>query len=256
MANFVTVKKSRATFMCMIVMFICVSFPGAHAQQIDMKYIELANNKVVFHYNLLDSIQGRKFSVRLYSSKDNFLNPLTELTGDFGLEVAPGMDRKIEWDAFAELGNQTVENISTSISVEIRARVFIPFINLDQINQYKVFKRRRKYNLTWSGGHVNNVMNFDLYKDGEKVTTFPNIANVGHHTFEFETFVKPGNGYRLKISDTKNKDEVVYSNPFRLKRRFPLLLKALPVIFVAGAVYMLTNKHSEAPIPLPVAHPN
>jgi hypothetical protein len=80
-----------------------------------------------------------------------------------------------------------------------------------------------------------------LYKDGEKVTSFPNIANVGHYTLTIPSSVKPGKGYSFKITDTKNKDQIVNTSTFAVKRKIPLLLKAVPVVLVGGLVYWLTT---------------
>jgi hypothetical protein len=199
------------------------------AQTIELKYAELLNNKVVLHYDLLDSLEGRFFIVRLYVSKDNYLNSLQQVTGDVGIEVRPGKNKIIAWDAREELG----ELFDGSVALEIRGRVFVPFINVEQINHYKIFKRSRKYTLTWSGGTPQNILNFDLFNKDQKVLTFPNIANVGHHQFEFPVHLKPGKRYRFRVSDTRNRDDVVYSQSFQLKRKVPLLFKVIPVTLAA-----------------------
>jgi hypothetical protein len=221
------------------------------AQNLEIKSVELNDSKIVIHYDLLDSITGRFFTIRLYSSKDNFLNPLNQLTGDYGYEVRPGANKKIIWDAKEELG----ASFEGGISVELRGRIFIPFINVDQINQYHVFKRKRKYDLTWSGGTPQNVLNFDLLRNDEKILTFPNVANVGNHEIEFPNHIKPGSNYRFRISDTKNKDEIVNSQPFKIKRKIPLVAKVAVIAAVGGVIYWLIHDSSEEKIKDPF-YPN
>jgi hypothetical protein len=217
---------------CIIIAIWTLIGVNSPAQTIELKYVELLDNMVVLQYDLLDSVEGRFFIIRLYHSKDNYLNPLEKITGDMGIEVRPGLNKKIVWDAREELG----ELFDGSVALEIRGRVFVPFINVEQINHYKVFKRGRKYALTWSGGTPQNILNFDLFNKDQKVLTFPNVANVGHHQFEFPVHLKPGKSYRFRVSDTKNRDDVVYSQPFQVKRKVPLLLKVIPATLAATAL--------------------
>jgi hypothetical protein len=231
-----------------VVSFFLICFYGvviqATAQDLQLTYVEFKEDKLVVHYSLADSVIGRFYSVRLYASKDNFLNPLEKVSGGIGLKVKPGPDNTIAWDARTELGPL----FDGKVSLEIRGRVFIPFINVESINQYKVFKRGRKYNITWTGGSPQNILNFDLYKGERKVITFPNLANVGHHALEFPTHVKPGKGYRFKISDSKNEEDIVYTTEFRVKRKIPLVLKVIPAIMVGSGIYWLLRPKDKEPI--------
>ena len=90
-------------------------------------------------------------------------------------------------------------------------------MSTESINAYKEFKRKRTYNLTWSGGAPQNILNFDRMKGAKKVISFPNLANVGHHSFEFPVYIKPWKNYHVRISDSKNTDEQVVTTPFRIK---------------------------------------
>jgi hypothetical protein len=212
------------------------------AQTIEIKSVKYLDEKVVIDYELLDSLEGRSFSVRLYFSVDGYLNPLVKVSGDVGLEVKSGKNRKIVWAITEELP----PDFSGKVALEIRGRLFIPFIQTESINSYNVFKRKRKYQLTWSGGTSQNVLNFDLMKGDKKITTFPNLANVGHHTFEFPIHIRPGKGYHFRISDTKNKDEIVVTNTFKIKRKIPLLVKSIPLLAMGYGISILTGK---SPVP-------
>jgi hypothetical protein len=219
------------------------------AQDIELKYTEFKDNKLVVHYVLKDSIESRVYVIRAYVSRDNFLNPLEKVTGDVGMEVKPGADNKIIWDVGEELG----AGFEGKVSLEIRGRIFIPFINTESINQYQVFKRKRKYHITWTGGTPQNILNFDLYKGDKKIISYPNLANVGTYNLEFPSYIKPGKGYRFRISDSKNKEDVVYTNTFKIKRKVPLLLKAVPAAIVGVGLYaLLKPKNGEPDLPEPI----
>jgi hypothetical protein len=90
-------------------------------------------------------------------------------------------------------------------------------------------------------------LNFDLYNGEKKVHTFPNLANVGHYSFEFPPHIKPNKNYRFRISDTKNKEEVIYTEPFKIKRKIPLLLKVIPTLAIGYAAYFFLQGGKEAP---------
>ncbi|MEJ0029062.1 MAG: hypothetical protein WDO15_01235 [Bacteroidota bacterium] len=59
----------------------------ATAQDVSIKRIELESTNVLIYYDLADTTRGHLYSINLYSSRDNFINPLTKLRGDFGIEV-------------------------------------------------------------------------------------------------------------------------------------------------------------------------
>lgn len=232
-------KISYCVSFCLFALSLLIGV--CQGQSIELKFVEIKQNKVVVHFDILDSLEARFYSIRVYSSVDGFLNPLEKVSGDAGLEVRPGKNKTVTWAASEEL-NSTFKD---KVSLEIRGRIFIPFINTESINQYKVFKRKRKYDLTWKGGSPQNVLNFDLYKGEKKVTSFPNLANVGHHTFEFPNHVRPGNDYRFRISDAKNNEEVVFTSQFKLKRKVPLLLKVVPLLGVGLVLNLLLQSNSD-----------
>ncbi len=210
-------------------------------QNIEIRSFQQTGETLVVNYDLLDTIEGRSYSIRMYSSADGFINPLELTSGDIGLEVKPGRNKSITWQILKELP----AGFDGKVSVEIRGRLFVSFIGTNAINQYKVFKRKRQYNITWTGGNSQNVLNFDLYHGDKKVHTFPNLANVGHYSMTLPAHIKPGKGYRFRISDAKNKDEVVYTTEFRIKRKVPLVLKAVPVVLVGTGVYLLATKKDD-----------
>jgi hypothetical protein len=220
------------------------------AQDFAIKRVEVAGGDINLYYNLLDSIGHRTYTIALFSSKDNFISPLEKVSGDVDLEVRPGANKKITWHAIEELGPE----FEGKVALEVRGRLYIPFVRLD--GTYDVIKRLRDYEITWTGGTEQNILNFDLYRNGNKITSFPNIANVGHFTLNLPSDVKPGKNYTFKISDTKNKDQVVNTLPFRVKRKIPLLIKAIPLLAICVAIPLLSNNSTtNQGIPEAPGHP-
>ena len=233
-------------------MLILIGGKNAIAQEFAIKIVEMTVDQVILHFDLIDTTRNRTYTVYVYSSRDNFLAPLTKVSGDAGLEVKPGLNRKIVWNSKQELG-ATFEG---DIDLEIRGRVYIPFIRLVGFENAKVRKRTVPFIVKWSGGTRHNILNFQLYKGEKLAHTFPNAPNESQHKITIPTSVKPGKDYYFKIADSKNSEQIVITSKFNLKRKIPLVLKAIPVAGIGGLIYFLTGsdngpKDLEGPPPIP-----
>lgn len=225
---------------------------AASAQEFTIRSVELTETQVVIRYDLLDTARERTYNVFLYSSHDNFLAPLTKVSGDIDLEVRPGANKKIVWDAKAELG----ATFAGEVELEIRGRVFIPFIRLIDFDKVTAHKRGVPVFVKWSGGTRQNILDFRLYRGEKLVHTFQNAPNNQEYKIAFDKKTRPGKNYYLKISDTKNKDQSIRSAPFAIKRKYPLAAK---VIVGAGLAFLILSlidnpppPHAELDAPYPV----
>ncbi len=200
------------------------------SQTFSIKRLEVAGDKINLYYDLVDTVSSRTYTIALYSSHDNFVLPVQKASGELGLEVRPGRNKKIVWNAKEELG----AGFNGKVGLEVRGRLYIPFVRLEGLN--KKLKRLTPTEIT-----EQNILNFDLYRGEERVTRFANIANVGHYILTIPITVKPGKGYRFKITDSRNKDQIVNSAPFRVKRKIPLLMKAIPVAVIGVGAYLIVS---------------
>jgi hypothetical protein len=231
-----------------IVLFVLAAFVVglSQAQEFTIKRVELAGDKVNLYYDLIDSVKSRTYTIDLYSSKDNFISKLEKVSGDLGLEVKPGGNHKIVWNAKEELGSL----FSGKIGLEVRGRVYIPFVRLEGLKVK--YKKGKEFPMIWTGGTQQNILNFDLYKGDELEYSFANIANVGQTTFKFPKSVKPAKNYYFKVSDTRNKDQIVITSSFKIKRKVPLWLFVIPVGSAAYLVLTAPGSGSaDMPDPLP-----
>jgi hypothetical protein len=228
----------------------------AFAQTVAIKKIELAGELIVVHYELEDSNPNNEYLINIYSSKDNYFAALAKVSGDVGMEVKPGADRKITWKIREEYGGY-----KGKLALEIRGKVYIPFVKLTGFDAKKTYKKGNSYNLTWKAG-ASNPVNIELYKGGERVSSELNQPNNGSHSFFFPKHLKNGKDYRLKVTDTRNTDEVVYTDYFKVVPRIPMIAKiGAGAVLVGAIVFVLTQKknpgtpgeeQSDNTIPVPI----
>lgn len=212
----------------------------AAAQEIKVKRVELEHENIYLIYDLQDTTRGRVFTINVYSSKDNFINPLKHVSGDLGLEIPPGNNRRVVVNAKEEFG----ADFNEKLAFEVRAKVYVPFVRLEGFTPERKFKRLKHYDIHWSGGRPQNVLTFDLYRGAEKVHTFSGIANEGKYNLLFPAHIKPARNYHFEVTDSKNKDEIVKTGLFSIQRKLPLLLKIFPAV-TAGVVGYLLMKPEE-----------
>jgi len=217
----------------------------ARAQEFSIKKVEIAGDKVFVFYDLIDTISSRTYTINLYSSRDSYVSPLVRVDGDLGLEVKPGRNRRITWNAKDELG----ADFEGKVGLEVKGKLYVPFIRFQGFKDHIVRKRGVPFDIVWSGGRANSLINFELLKDDKLINVPQNnvAASVGKATIRIPKNIKPGDNYRFRIIDSKNKDDVVYTDAFRVKRKIPLVLQVLPVLVVGSVIYIITRQ--EDPVP-------
>jgi len=211
---------------------------GAYAQSVTISKVELSGDKIIVHYNLDNSNPSSNFLLNLYESKDNFSAPLAKVTGDVGSEVKPGSNKKIEWNVRQEYGNY-----KGKLALEVRGKVYVPFVKLQNFTTAASYKRGKTHDLLWSPGNTDPI-NIELYKGNQRIQGGMSQANNGAYSLSIPSDAKTGSDYRLKISSAKNNDEVIYTPDFKVTPKVPLLLKVLPVVAVGAAVVVLGGSKS------------
>jgi hypothetical protein len=209
------------------------------AQIVTIQKVELAGEKILVFYDLDDSNPNNEYKLELYSSVDNYVAPLTKVKGDVGPEVKPGAGRKIEWSTREELGGY-----KGKLALEIRGKVYIPFVKLQNFDPQKSYKRGKSYSINWKPGNTNPI-NLELFKGGQRIDGAMSIPNNGGHTIYIPSHARKGSDYRLKVSDTKNSDDVLYSSEFQVKPKVPLAVKILPMVAIGGAAALLGGGDSK-----------
>ncbi len=204
------------------------------AQSVIIKSVELAGDKVIVNYDLEYSNSSSEFLLNLYASNDNFSVPLKKVTGDVGPEIKPGTNKKMTWAIRDEWGGY-----KGKLALEIRGKVFVPFIKLQSFTTTAAkYKRGKNYDLLWKAGNSNPI-NIELFKCNTRVQGSMQQPNNGAFTLFIPSNAKADDDYRLKISDTRNAEEIVYTPYFKIVPKVPLLVKAFIPLAIGGGVVML-----------------
>ncbi len=205
----------------------------ATAQKVQIKKVELAKEKIIVHYDLDDSNPNNEYQLNLYASKDNFTVPMTKVKGDVGNEIKPGTGKKIEWNI-----NEEFSEFNGDLALEVRGRVFVMFAKLQGFDTDKSYKRGKTYPLNWKPGNTNPI-HIELFKGSERIVGELNHPNNGSYLLTMPSHAKPGDDYRIRITDSKRPDESIYTGFFAIKPRVPLLLKTVGGAAVVGGIVFL-----------------
>lgn len=216
----------RTFFVMSLFYFFSLSI---QAQNIEITKMEIKSKKIHISYNIDDDNPNNEYLVTVFSSTDNFAGPLTKVSGDVGQEVKPGLNTAI-WDILEEIGQNP-----GSLSIEIRASVFVPFARLRNFTSGSSYKRGKSYDLEWRPGNTNPV-HIELYREGTRLQGELNHPNNGQYTIAFNSDLKPGKNYRLKLTDSRHAEDFIFTPDFKVKRKFPVFLVVTPI--VAGAAYL------------------
>jgi len=203
------------------------------AQTITIKKVEVSGDKIIVYYDLEESNPDREFLLNMFASRDNFTAPLQKVKGDIGPEVKPGLNKKVEWSIREEYGGY-----KGKLSLEIRGKIYVPFVKLQNFDAAKSYKRGKQYDIMWRPGNTDPI-HIELYKGNQRVAGDLNQPNNGSYTLSIPSGAKTGSDYRLKITDSKSAEDVIYTSYFKVKPKVPLLLKVLPVLVIGGAAAVL-----------------
>jgi hypothetical protein len=204
------------------------------AQKVNIQWVQIIGDKIIVHYDLEDTNPNHEYTISLLSSKDNFAAPLTKVTGDVGNEVRPGTNKKITWDITKELGFYKGD-----LELEIKGKFYLPFLKLTNFDSSKKYKKGKNYPLVWSSGNMSGQIDIELYNGQDRVHRESNVANSGKYDFLIPNTIKPGSDYRFKFTNTKNRDEVIYSDSFKVGAKIPLAMKIGGIAVIGGAAALL-----------------
>lgn len=207
-----------------------------HAQTLENINASFDGERLTVSYILSYAEVNQKFKIDLFSSHDNYSQPI-EVTGDAGENVLPGRTKLVIWDAKSTLPSE----FDGDIRIKIKAtKMAAPKLSIEPL-ALKTYKKGRTISMKWTGGYASDKITIELQKN--KVTDLrvaEFIDNTGAYNWKIPKSVK-GKNYKLVLTSTSNTTEPVASNEFKVKPRTPLLVKILPVLVAGGVAVFLSG---------------
>jgi len=192
------------------------------AQEVSDFTYQLVEGKIEINYTLSGQSSDR-YEVSLYNSLDNFAVPLTLVSGDIGMDIIPGKNKNITWDAKSELGE-----FKGNLSLKLKTR-FIPFITFD-ITKGAKFKRGKSQDISWKSSKANKLK-LELYQGNNKVSDLTRSSSANNYNWAIPKKMALGENYKVKA--TAN-GRYAYSEAFSIKRKVPIILWVIPAVAVIG----------------------
>lgn len=225
----------RSILLIFLFLFCC-QLPILLAQSVENINASFDGEKITVSYVLNYSEVSQKFKIELYSSHDNYSQPL-QVTGDAGENVLPGRTKLVVWNAKESLPS----DFDADVRIKIKAiKMAAPALAFEPL-ELKTYKKGRTISMKWTGGYRSDKVTIELQKNkviDQRVAEL--IDNNGAYEWKMPKNVK-GKNYQLVLTNASQKSsEPITSDEFRVKPRTPFIVKILPVL-VAGVVAVILS---------------
>lgn len=198
------------------------------------------NDKIIIFYDLIDVEPGYRASVKLYSSLNNFAQPINKISGDIS-NVLPGPNRRIVWIIDEDYSTEI-----NAIKFKLEGEVY-PKFEMYPINSNNELIRGRKHKIFWQGGITEKKINLELIYPTQDTIYVVNIKNTGSYTWSTPKNIKTGGGYKIRLIN----DGIITEQNLYIKRRKSWIWLSIPI---AGIIYYLASEKSDSnPSDLPNA---
>ena len=211
------------------------------AQEFRNVEIRLSGATVQVNYELTGFDYGQDYEIDLYASSNEFSKPLQYVKGDVGQKVkGDGNVKKITWDARTELGIY-----KNKITLELRSKPYTPFLKFTTSVSGETLKKGKSYLIQWEGADLVSQVDIQLVKGDQVTPVGKGVPN--RHSFNWivAKSLKAGKGYYLKFSNTNNNAEFINTDPFSIKKKFPVFIIFIPVALAGGAYFMLPESQGK-----------
>lgn len=186
-------------------------FYSGFAQNIRINSVNELNGKITVNFSITPKVQGEKYNLELFSSHDNFRNPVTYVEGDIGEDISSsGTSLTAIWDVRKELKRYTGD-----IQVEIRGSV--SYLPINMVGNVPGAKAGKSVSIQWSGGDNNDKIKVDLYREGVYYLSIGTIDNLHVYEWFLSKDIDKGKAYQLKLTNTNKTSESFLTDVFTIK---------------------------------------
>ena len=221
-----------------ITVTLMLLFGYVSAQEITNVRAATEGTTVAIYYDLAGKSESDVFGVQIFASFNNYVEPLSFISGDVGNRVSTGTGKKANWDFEKELGGYKGE-----VTFEVRATMVGGYYEFQIPSSYSKFKKGGLMLINWAGGESSEKVMIDLYKGNIKFATItPSIENEGKFNWTVPKKVSSGGDYKVKITNTTNYNNTGFSAEFKIAPKVPAILKVVVGMAVVGtAAYLATS---------------
>lgn len=203
-----------------------------------------ANGKVTILYNVTGGKERQTYSIQVFGSHNNYSSPLRLVTGDVGDGVKGGNDRKVVWDAEAEL-----VTFSGGITFRIQGELVPLKLNVIRPAVGGTLRRGKGVLILWEGGLPDQNVRIELFRGNERVTLAGDSKNTGSYSWNVPKDLAKG-PYTLHMNCGQEK---TISEIFTVKAKIPMGLKVAAGVLVAWAIVLLIPDKAVVDPKLPLA---
>ncbi len=221
------------TYSPLFIAFLFAIFfpPFANAQRIENVQAKVEGESIKIYYDLISTAEEQTFDVLLFSSVNKYTQPLERIAGEVGKNVKPGINKVITWNAESELVKYRGE-----VTFELQVKVFVPFVVFKTPTANSFIRRGKANVIEWNGGSQNSKLTLELYHDDAKVSTIETTDNHGRFRWSVPSDIQTGKNYKIKITDSRDSDNIAFSANFGIKGKMPMLVKIGIPVAVGGIV--------------------
>ncbi|MFC2126032.1 Ser-Thr-rich GPI-anchored membrane family protein [Bacteroidota bacterium] len=236
----------------MLLFFLATFSQLCYAQSVRLTKTEQEGDNIIIWYDLEGTAEKQRYEIEIFGSHNDFSHPLSFTSGDVGAYIQPGENKKIVWNAKAEL-SQFSGNVEFKIEATLQ---YSPLGDLTIIGAPRL-KRGKQYHVTWSGGDSIDVLNLDLYRSGKQIYRIPDLKNTGTYTWQVPSNVKPGDSFKFMMTVSDSPSTGTSSETFKIKRKIPRVVYVIPSVAILGvATYLIiSDVTKEEPLPMPPNRP-
>lgn len=205
-------------------------FSYTAAQTVENVTYKVEGGSITITYDIIGDV-GEFYFITIYSSADNFNQPIISVVGDVGRDISPGRGKSVKWDAKKDLGDY-----KGRLSLTVRAEL-IAFIEFSNITAKQKFKKGTSNEITWTGGPRGNIK-LELYDRSNKVAEITNTVNTGRFTWVIPKKFESGKTFKIRASSG---DRASFSPEFQISGKMPIWMIAIPVVVIGGVIALLAG---------------
>jgi len=200
--------------------------------------VQRDEDKIIVVYDLVSIDPGSRVTVRVFSSLDDYKQPISNTTGDIG-SVLPGPNKRIIWQV-----GETIANDYQGILFKFEGQTFAGWKVISPTSKGMI---RGKTNvIQWQGGFPGDDVSIDLLKPGvEEIENIAQIKNSGSFLWDTPKELKPGDGYVLRLTSGDNSIEYRFS----INRKIPLAYYGIPAAIVIVVVAIISGDSGSKNLP-------